>query len=542
MPVMSTFRPTRASPPSKPPSIVQSNLSEISRSSAVSVPELTGLTSEDVDILDAVVERAGPSSTTFLTVFKAYNDVLQEHGLDPHEVVYYGKLLKLGTLRGKNWGDKWKTVKAQHGYDNTRSLSKPSKTSESAVPPPPGSAHLDTRFWARRRDNDSFTLHSHQNDTVETKSEPDSDTSVCQYPPTQHKTRVPFTLAPTSKEFGFKTPSTTFTLASAAQLRSVPHPRPRNIRPWDSESSDATELNPPSTSTTPPSYHAAAQDPVTRRHPVVASRSVQIARPLSTPIRITPSRSALVRERRGSVMNEDDAWNKIKILQDEKEADRFREDRLVERCWEVWKQGFQWIHVRTFTSFSFHNLILMQTTHHQIAQARDALLIRSSFQRWRSIGGSHRDLYHRVTILSNNRRQKAAFKAWIIKRKEKKQFDWRNDMRAKMKTIRDTRENKLRNDVWAKWRLSYRARLSGQHFTERLVLRAFNCWKAELYKVDHLEAAADEFQRVSGVKTVDRCWNRWVHVNDVKYAERILVERVGLRVMGEAMGVWMRRA
>jgi protein SFI1 len=46
-------------------------------------------------------------------VFKAYSEVLKEHGLDPQEVVYYGKLLKLGTLRGKNWGEKWVSVKSQ---------------------------------------------------------------------------------------------------------------------------------------------------------------------------------------------------------------------------------------------------------------------------------------------------------------------------------------------------------------------------------------------------------------------------------------------
>jgi protein SFI1 len=331
---MSKFRPTRTSPPSKlAPSIIHANLSEISRSSVVSVPELAGLTPEDVEILDAVVQRAAPSATTFLTVFKAYNDVLQERGLDPHEVVYYGKLLKLGTLRGKNWGDKWRMVKAQYGYDSRRPLTQPSKPS--TVLPPHGSTPLNTRFLTHRRD-DSFTLHSHQDDSVETQSEPDLD-------------QVTRTLA-SSKEKAFKTPSSGFTLASAPQLRPGPHSQPRGVRPWDSETSDATELNPASISTTPPSYRAAARDPVIRRYNV-APHSVQISRPLSTPIQTTPRYTALVKERRGSVVNEDEAWNKIKMIRDEKEADRFREDKLVERCWEVWKQGFLWIHVRLSTSF-----------------------------------------------------------------------------------------------------------------------------------------------------------------------------------------------
>jgi protein SFI1 len=115
-------------------------------------------------------------------------------------------------------------------------------------------------------------------------------------------------------------------------------------------------------------------------------------------------------------------------------------------------------------------------------------------------------------------------------------------MRAKMKTIRETRENKLRKDFWVKWRQGHHSRLSSQHYTTQLVLRTFNHWKAKLYEVDQLEAAADEFQRVSGAKTLERCWNHWAHVNDIKYAERILAERVGLRVLGEGMEVWKRHA
>ena len=81
--------------------------------SGLNAPELQNLTSHDIRIIDAVIERAGSSATTFFTVFKAYSEVLKEHGLDPQEVVYYGKLLKLGTLRGKSWGEKWALVKNQ---------------------------------------------------------------------------------------------------------------------------------------------------------------------------------------------------------------------------------------------------------------------------------------------------------------------------------------------------------------------------------------------------------------------------------------------
>jgi len=77
------------------------------------VPDLRSLTPQDVNFLDAVIQRAGPSSTTFLPIFNAYSAVLKEQEMDPQESIYYGKLLKLGTMKGRNWGDKWETVKSQ---------------------------------------------------------------------------------------------------------------------------------------------------------------------------------------------------------------------------------------------------------------------------------------------------------------------------------------------------------------------------------------------------------------------------------------------
>ena len=108
---MDRFRPLRSSPPSRPSKTIPDHL-DVSSTDPLAV-ELRDLTSDDVELLDAVIERSGPSATTFLTVFKAYSEVLTERGLDPHEVVYYGKLLKLGTMKGRNWGEKWERVKAE---------------------------------------------------------------------------------------------------------------------------------------------------------------------------------------------------------------------------------------------------------------------------------------------------------------------------------------------------------------------------------------------------------------------------------------------
>jgi protein SFI1 len=350
---MSKFRPTRTSPPSKPQniqdSLVLSTLSDISRSSAGPVPELTGLTPTDVDILDSVIQRAA-QTTTFLSVFKAYNDVLLERGLDPHEVVYYGKLLKLGTLKGKNWGDKWNMVKLQHRYEGNFAPTLPVKRVSSSASPQTISTFLHTRPTTTRRDN-SFTLHSSQDDTEISSS--GAEDSAPQYHMTQRtilngsQSPPESTALQKSRGHDVGTRSNLPPLSPAPQLHFVPPLGMRNIGLY-SDASDVTEVTAESLSNTPPSYRAAVHDPILHRP--FAARSISRDRPLRPPS--TPT-IIQVKEHRGGVINEHEAWDKIKTFQDEKEADRFREDNLVERCWDVWKKGFEWIHVRTFAIFTF---------------------------------------------------------------------------------------------------------------------------------------------------------------------------------------------
>jgi protein SFI1 len=107
-----------------------------------------------------------------------------------------------------------------------------------------------------------------------------------------------------------------------------------------------------------------------------------------------------------------------------------------------------------------------------------------------------------------------------------------------MKTVREKREGKLRKDAWAKWRQSYRSHLSGQHYTERLVLRFVQRWKTKLLEVDHLEAAGDEFLNGKDRRVAERCWRYWRRAAELRSAERSVVASVGLRIMGSVMDIW----
>jgi protein SFI1 len=115
-------------------------------------------------------------------------------------------------------------------------------------------------------------------------------------------------------------------------------------------------------------------------------------------------------------------------------------------------------------------------------------------------------------------------------------------MRKKMKTVRENREGKLRKDAWAKWRQSYRSHISGQHYTERLLLRFFQQWKTKLLEVDHLEAAGDEIWNGRDRRATERCWTYWKRAAELRSTERSVLASVGLRMMGNIMDIWKKRA
>lgn len=334
---------------------------DISHSSATSVPELTRLSPDEIKLLDAVIERAGPSATTFLSVFKAYNDVLSERGLDPHEVLYYGKLLKLGTMKGKNWGDKWASIKdqcsSQGSYAGSGSLV---QHSDQPQTPNDGLKRVSRRVIHRispaHQLDDTLTLHSRE-DESDTRSSTASDinTSISQYPFTP---KAP--LGQTNHIASSQSPciildnTRSNSLLCTSTRITTPFLQQRTRHLGEVNVSDGSGDHIPST--TPPSYRAAIQD----------ARLSQVSHHLANSrIREQPplvksyarQAVAIARERKGSIVNEDDAWNKIKTQRNEIIADEFRTDRLQERCWEVWRQGFQWIIVRSY--HSLESLLLL---------------------------------------------------------------------------------------------------------------------------------------------------------------------------------------
>ena len=345
---MSTsFIPPRSSTP--PNSYIhRSAVSDVSRSSAFSIAELARLTPDEIDFLDAVITRAPPSATTFLHIFKAYNDVISERGLDPeNEVEYYKKLLKIGTLKGENWVSKWRAVRAQNGYTATSAPTRtrpplhhnaapqvhvpPSKVTTQIAPPVQSStARLLQRLKALQHE----TLEPSESAPDDLLSRTDvTDTETDSPPraaPTPARGRPLSELTTTNNTLGLDVgatsgypPSSTLAPSKVAGWR------------WPERDPDIDKSVPFLTSTPPlsplkPKHHT----PASARHPVSHPTPLSSATRRSLADLRTPNRHAA---------DEDDAWNKIRMAQDEQSADRFRNAQLLQRSFEVWKQGHRWI-------------------------------------------------------------------------------------------------------------------------------------------------------------------------------------------------------
>ncbi|KIK93706.1 hypothetical protein PAXRUDRAFT_828690 [Paxillus rubicundulus Ve08.2h10] len=558
------FRSTNTSSPAKPlvpigpPSMVHTTVSDASRTSVVSKSELQALSPAELEFLDAVIKRIAPTATSFLSGLKAYNDELHERGLDTQtETVHYGRLLEICKLRGPSWQVKWDGVKKQHGYRIAPLSARPRSNPPPQIPARQPSFPRPTRSTAypttpvRDDDDDVFTLHSHQ-DHDETRSIQETEKTAEDWEehssgterdeaPTHYGVTILNRLRQPQGATSLARPSNTAAsrvinpiLPPSLTRQATPQPQSacqdavQRVPAWE-DTSDTTDSVIPPPSTIPPSYRAAVRATPTSGLVVTDLRNEAHPR-ASSPIKLSksefPIQAALPqsRERKGSVINEEDAWKKIKMARDEEDADKFRGDKLLERCWEIWLLGYQWL----------------ITTNQQVAEARDNVVLGSALRRWRNASASLLKRQEHVATLANTRNLRVAVTIWKVKLKEKRQIAWRNDMRAKMKTVREKRELKVQKDAWAKWRQSFRSHLSELQYNERVVMRLFLRWKSSLSKIDRLEANADGFhQRPNGSASMV-VWKRWKRALEIRNAEKAVESKAGLRVKCEVMQVWKK--
>lgn len=560
---MSRFLPPRASSPPVSSKRSLAALTDVLDSSSSSLPpltpELAALTPDEIDFIDALLEKATPAATTS-TVFKVYDELVKQRQVGHDEsIALYHKLLKILTRKGRNFGEKWNSVKQQlpprAGPSRLRANTAPAPRSapQPHAPSAPRAqilARLAGTLKAIERDDDAFTLHSHQDDATDatqseaaTETETEADHTFRPLPVRTTATArrsVSPSLTMTTNSLGLSTApqpvassARSRTLAYQAALkRAFPSRAPAT---WDAETSEATADTARASSSIPPSYGAATRDvePPLQSSPLRALAKAHSKTTEPSPVPLAPqpvpaaARAAILqaRERRGGVLNEDEAWKKIRMARDEEEADRFREDKLLERYWDVWRATYQWV---------------VRTTE-QVADAHDVFVLRSALYKWRCLAASRRERYQRVATTADHRRLKAALHVWRARLRERKQLRWRQDMRARMKAVRDNHDRQLVRGAYAQWRQAYRLQLAEQQYYRTLAAQVFRRWRAKLVQVDQVENKGDQLVALREKRQVARFWDLWRKELALRRAESVMTESVGLRILAATFDSWRKR-
>jgi len=150
-------------------------------------------------------------------------------------------------------------------------------------------------------------------------------------------------------------------------------------------------------------------------------------------------------------------------------------------------------------------------------------------------------MHARAASIANVRCLRIALGVWKAKQKQKRQLQWRSNMRAKMKTVRERHETKLIKDAWTKWQQSHRTFLGELQYSERIVARYFLRWKNTLLKLDRMDSAADNFsQRIKG-SAAHRAWKHWRRAMAARDAEKTVAHKVALRIKGSVMDLWKKQ-
>ncbi|KAF8590581.1 hypothetical protein K439DRAFT_1329550 [Ramaria rubella] len=457
---------------------------DVSRSSASSLdPALSTLSLKDAEVLDAIIAKV-PNATAFMTVFKAYSEVLQDRRLDPgNDVVYYKQLLKLGVIKGANWGIKWNIVKSHLDLDLSNVTTQhPGKRVPSKILHP-------------QHEDDVFTLHSHAD--TETAVDLLCRSGLQPGRPLEtvlSSTTVPIESIETHSEVSRS--STPIRISPPACQLSALRGR---FTPLASSRSSMNES--PVRSSTPPLPRFRRN-----RSPPALLMARNEARSLQKP---TIGR-----------LNDVEAWKKVEQARQLQDADRFRRETLISMCFHTWKGGLDWI----------------RTTHSQIVSARNQIQLQVFLSRWRKQVVELQQTDERAAAVARFRNHSATFGLWKEQTHRKRTLAWRAKMRNLMVHLKRKGDERMRNDSWTKWRQLY---LSRQLHAHNLLLRTFYRWRITLQKIDALVTLADEFGIMRERQTIGNVMEFWSRRIQMRDAEKYLDQRVSRRILMTTFEGWM---
>ena len=248
------------------------------------------------------------------------------------------------------------------------------------------------------------------------------------------------------------------------------------------------------------------------------------------------------KERPKPTIDLDEAWKNIKMEQDEKYADEFRDNLLLMRCWDIWRQGYLWIIVSDgFLDEVFDFDQFLQTTHQQIQEARDKLLVRLFLQQWRDRLIARRSAEDEHVARFSTRLLKRLFGLWKAKFKQKEKAAWREDMRQKMKVIKRRSDLRIKRDAWTKWQRVLLLQRAQKHYEIGLLCRYFSKWQEKVVLLEALEQRADIILKEADFRLLDRLWHQWKFNTALRHKYLIVARRIESRILADALNKWKTR-
>ncbi|KAG8880002.1 hypothetical protein FRB98_005374 [Tulasnella sp. 332] len=511
--------------------------SDTSLSSTTSALTLASLTQQDIHLLDAIINRAPPSATSFLSVFKAYNDVLQERGIDAaQDVTYYRFLLKLGVVRG-NWGERWQMVKngraggggsrhdGEDDYDHSHdeitteadttgvTITADESTDYEGQHTPRPQQHQRNFLVPRQAATPSVPLLTDRHKTPISKAHilphranpqlnPILRPSPSQAPRTQlssrlrHQHQVPVTPGADSEAASSSTPS-----------------RPPSYRTYVQPTPTATDRGPKMASirvSEPPTITTITKLPLTRTLAEFAEAAAKAGKLKHTK---SPSSSG------PSAINADETW---KVLRIEREADDLRVYMLMRGAWDKWFRGVE----------------RLQTRNSRIDAARTDVIVRHAFNKWRAFCSRRATLVTRADNVASILVRRAFLKQWKVAFFEKRRRAWQDDMRRKMGEVKRRVDGRLVVDAFVEWHRKYQEIKATRYDARRVLSLTLRHWTKRSEGIDQISAIADQVVDTRDRMNLERAVAVWKGKRRLQETERAYTCKRNRKILGKVLRGW----
>ncbi|KAF8682270.1 Sfi1 spindle body protein [Rhizoctonia solani] len=538
------IRPRSGSIPASTPAAKQQIRAPPQDISASSTRSLQQITPEDVQVIDAIIERAPATAKAFVNVYKAYNAVLQERGLDPSaDVTYYEFLLKIGLLKGAEWGDKWASAKAQLNLGSDSLMLDQDATLPPPSPPAPPLAALPSslrqtpapstrldrtpRYRARFADEATPAPAPNRAPTATPSVETPSETPSVSLQRLLRKLTAVDNSSTTGRTetSSVATPSSRVSNLAAARIARAPLEDQTTPKPIIRQPVRVAGSSDDSTPTRPiPSYRSRFTTPVTPAPPLgkVPPAISRIKREQSVePVRAAEERTP---RRRGS---EPDTWRIIKM---EKDADHFRNDRLLEKFFALWRQNAQWI----------------RDTSNQISEARRKLALRENFTIWLDKARVRADMTRRAARVDAYFTQRRVLLYWRQVSEKHRRQQWQSAMKKRLRTVKSAVDQRILRQAWQRWRQTrestYALEQADGFHDAKILHKCIVRWAERLQQLRTLPIRALEFRAARNRAIVQGVFETWKNRAELRVMERMFVDKRDHRIKGAMLVKWKSRA